>query len=133
MVGGKKETMNDAVAMVQRWHLEVIVKKKAINQWEKYAYGMPVVAAEAMICCSRRNRSNKSFHCFWEKQSTSMMGGAGSRWGNKVEEEQSQTGLYSSYHLKNKFYSTTAMGSPCSSATGAMMTMATLMVDCTTS
>jgi len=34
----------------------------------KYAYGMPVVAAEAIICCSGRNRSNKSFHCLKNNQ-----------------------------------------------------------------
>jgi len=33
----------------------------------KYAYGMPVVAVEA-ICCSGRNRSNKSFHCLKNNQ-----------------------------------------------------------------
>jgi len=68
MVGGKKETINDAVAMVQRWHPEVIEKRKQSTNGKKYAYGMPVVAAEAIICCSGRNRSNKSFHCFQKRQ-----------------------------------------------------------------
>jgi len=84
--GGWEKTKDDAAAMVgaKRWPWLVEKMKQENNQpTGKYAYGMPVVAVEAISCCSGRNRSNKSFHCL--KKSTGMMGDAGSHWKNEVD------------------------------------------------
>jgi len=68
----KKENINDAVAtpleVASRSHQKIVAKQKRKQLtngslhmvWSAKAF----VAPDAIICCSQRNRSNKSSHCF---------------------------------------------------------------------